>query len=81
MLYNGVDPSAQHRAHRRALTTARQAAERRHARPSAESGASAAEFRAELARINALHRTWLLEHGEVVVERRMRRRKPSGTAL
>lgn len=81
ILYNGVDHAAIRRAHARELTTARQAAERRHARP-AEPGANrAAEYHAELARIHAAHGAWLRERGEGVVERRTRKRRLPVIAL
>ena len=76
-MYDGVDHAAAHRAHVRALTTARQAAERHHARP-AEPGADlAATFQAEMARIDAVHRAWLLKQGEEVWALRRRTRRPS----
>jgi hypothetical protein len=72
---NGVDASALRRAHMRELTMARQAAERRQARPPmngsldrpaqlAAAQERAIEYRAELARIDADHKRWLQEHGE-----------------
>jgi hypothetical protein len=73
MLYNGVDGSAVRRAHMRALTMARQVAERHLGYPPIRRGsdgfheqvaARLVEVRAELAEINATHRTWLRAHGE-----------------
>lgn len=89
---NGVDSSAERRAHMRELTMARQEAERRLARrPSdirlnraAQAVAAherAAELRAELARIDNAHRTWLLARGEQLSEPIMRQHhgvKPTG---
>lgn len=83
---NGVDCSAARRAHMRALTMARQAAERRHARPADAAGLDstarlaaarerAVELRAELERIDAEHRTWLHDQGEDVPELHVRQRK------
>ena len=74
VLRNGIDEQAAYRAHLREMTTARQAAERRHA--SARSTEATMEraarqvaaevrlavLREELARIDGLHRRWLLEH-------------------
>lgn len=85
---NGVDDLAARRAHMRDMTMARQAAERRYARPGLPAGSAGPEdamrlamaqeraiaFRAELARIDAEHRRWLREHGVDVVERPTRRR-------
>lgn len=79
MLCNGVDSAAERRAHMRELTMARQAAERRHARPTSDlrldrqaqalaARARDAELRAELARIDDAHRTWLRAQGEDVPE-------------
>jgi hypothetical protein len=81
---NGVDDSAIKRAHMRELTAARQAAEKRFARPGPGAGADratklaaaqerAADLRAELARIDAEHRLWLLNQGEGVPGLRKRR--------
>ncbi|HWE64819.1 MAG TPA: hypothetical protein VHB98_24155 [Chloroflexota bacterium] len=86
--HNGADNSAARRTHMRELTTARQAAERRQARPAGETGLSratqlaaarerAVELQAELARIDAEHRTWLHGQGENVPERQSRRPKNS----
>ena len=79
VLYDGVDHAAAHRAHARALTTARQAAERGHG-GQAEPGADrAAAFRDEMARIDAEHRAWLLERGEEVLGAPPRTRRRSAT--
>jgi hypothetical protein len=86
VLCNGVDGSAERRSHMRELTMARQAAERRHARPASETGldraaqvvaarARAVELRAELERIDAEHRTWLRARGEHVPDPPTRRHK------
>lgn len=74
VLYDGVDHATARRAHARALTSARQVAERGHARPAEPGADRAAEFRAEMARIDAAHRTWLLERGEQVAARPRRAR-------
>jgi hypothetical protein len=87
---NGVDVSAARREHLRELTMARQAAERRHARPALSSGLDratrlvaaqerATELRVELERIDSEHRTWLHDHGEHVPELRSRQRVLRGT--
>lgn len=87
---NGVDCSAQRRAHMRELTTARQAAERLHKRPLGQADADrssqlaaardrALDLRTELARIDAEHRTWLHDQGEDVPELRSRQHKVAGT--
>jgi hypothetical protein len=71
---NGVDESAARRAHMRALTMARQPAERRCAHPPAEAGLDRpalragrrereAELQVELARLDAAHRNWLGKQG------------------
>jgi len=76
---NGADCAAERRAHMRGLTMARQAAEQRHARPTRPIGLDrtarlvvarerALELRTELDRIDAAHRTWLLDQGEVIGE-------------
>lgn len=76
---NGADCAAERRAHMRALTMARQAAEQRHARPTRPTGLDrtarlvvarerALELRAELDRIEAEHKTWLQDQGEVTLE-------------
>jgi hypothetical protein len=66
---NGADSQARRRAHMRALTMARQAAEHRVAHPSIPMGtpdrtmrlaARVIKMREELARINAEHQAWLL---------------------
>lgn len=88
ILHNGVDGLAVRRAHMRALTMARQAAERRSMRAAGRDGSArlvaarerAAELRAELARIDAEHRTWLHEQGEDAAARRTRRRRAPGAA-
>jgi len=85
---NGVDSQAGRRAHMRELTMARQAAERRHARPSPQPGMDrsgqlaaaqerAVELRIELARLDASHREWLHAQGEDVPELRTRQGDPS----
>ena len=81
MLYNGVDYAAMRRTHARELTTARQAAELRYARPAEQGEDRAAEYHAELARIQSAHGAWLRERGEAVVERGTRKRRPTMTAL
>lgn len=91
MLYNGIDGLATRRAHMRELTLARQAAERRYTQPASAvpregqprlttARARAVEFQEEIARINAEHRIWMHEQGEVVVELRTRRRKVDAPA-
>ena len=91
MLYNGVDGLALRRAHMRELTKARQAAERRYTQPALAANREgpprlttarerAAEYHAEIARINAEHRIWMHEQGEIVVELRTRRRKAPAAA-
>src|SRR6185312_11133006 len=71
---NGVDSSAERRAHMRELTMARQEAERRFSRSGipnnvdrparlAAAKERADELRVELARIDALHRSWLQDKG------------------
>jgi len=83
MLHNGVDSTAVRRAHMRALTAARQAAERsqsRHAAPVSLDGAAehdaarTAAMYAEIARLTAEHRAWQREQGEEVQDRPRRRR-------
>ncbi|MDB5075559.1 MAG: hypothetical protein JWO42_1738 [Chloroflexi bacterium] len=80
---NGVDASAARRAHMRELTMARQAAEKRHARRGGNPGMDrpaqlaaaqerTVELHAELARIDAEHRTWMHEQGHDVPEPRPR---------
>jgi len=77
---NGVDLSAVRRAHFRELTMARQAAERRSARPNFEKHLDAAErlaaahlrseeLRVELARIDSTHWLWLHDQGTDLPER------------
>lgn len=77
---NGVDNSAERRAHMRELTMARQEAERRFSRSGiptnvdrparlAAAKERADELRAELARIDAMHRSWLHDKGMHVPER------------
>jgi hypothetical protein len=74
---NGADCAAERRAHMRGQTMARQAAEQRHARPTRPMGLDrsarlvvarerALELRAELDRIDAEHKTWLQDQGEIV---------------
>ena len=86
MLYNGIDGLAMRRAHMRELTLARQAAERRYTQPASAvtreglprlttAHERAVEFQEEIARINAEHRIWMREQGEIVVELRTRRRR------
>ena len=76
---NGADCAAERRAHMRGLTMARQAAEQRHARPTRPIGLDrtarlakerALELRTELDRIDAEHKTWLQDQGEVIDEER-----------
>jgi hypothetical protein len=85
---NGVDSSAERRAHMRELTMARQEAERRFSRSGiptnvdrparlAAAKERADELRAELARIDALHRSWLQDKGMHVPERLARQDKIS----
>ncbi|GAC1402004.1 MAG: hypothetical protein NVSMB65_19250 [Chloroflexota bacterium] len=74
VIVNGGDQQADRRAHMRALTTARQAAERRalhgpegsatsgSARRGVERQARRVELQAELQRIEAEHQTWLQLH-------------------
>ena len=73
MPFNGVEDQAARRAHMREQTMARQAAERHLQYPPIRRGsdefreqvaARLVEVRAELAMINATHRTWLRAHGE-----------------
>jgi len=89
MLYNGVDAFADRRSHLRALTMARQAAERRAAAPRAV-GSAAAQSSVEreeraltlqraLLRLQEEHRAWQREHGLHVAERIPRRRRSRGT--
>ncbi len=78
LLRNGVDDLAARRAHMREMTMARQAAERHYTHPAGPpplvaARDSAADLRAELARIDATHRTWLHDHGVDVPARRTRR--------
>jgi len=91
MLYNGVDGLAMRRAHMRELTRARQAAERRYTQPALAASREgpprlttarerAVEYHEEIARINAEHRIWMREQGEIVVELRTRRRKATAPA-
>lgn len=79
--HNGVDGTAARRAHMRGQTMARQAAERRCARPPADGGLDRparlaarrereAELRVELARLDAAHRNWLDDQGLDVPESR-----------
>src|SRR5579871_2100330 len=74
VLHNGIDGSAIRRAHMRALTMARQAAERRCALPAplwvsdrqarlAARRERVEELRVELARIDDAHWRWLDEQG------------------
>ena len=88
---NGADCAAERRAHMRGLTMARQAAEQRHARPTRQSGLDrtarlvvarerALELRTELDRIDAEHKTWLQDQGEVIDEERPGVRKASEAA-
>jgi hypothetical protein len=76
---DGIDTSAEWRAHMRDLTMARQAAERLYARPPAQARwdrvaqardaqERATDLRTELARINAEHRRWLQARGETEPE-------------
>ena len=85
MLYNGIDGLAMRRAHMRELTLARQAAERRYTQPASAAPRDglprlttarerAVEFQEEIARINAAHRSWMCEQGEIMVELRTRRK-------
>ena len=78
---NGADCAAERRAHMRGLTMARQAAEQRHARPTRPLGLDrtarlvvarerALELRTELDRIDAEHKIWLQDQGEVIGEER-----------
>lgn len=87
---NGMDSSAPRRAHLRGLTMARQAAERRHARPSFETYMDGTEriaaarerteaLRVELARIDTTHWLWLHDHGEEMPERPRSRLKVART--
>jgi hypothetical protein len=80
---NGVDASAVHREHVRALNMARQAAEKHYARRGLQPGVDrnaqltaarerTAELRAELARLDAEHRRWLTEQGERIPDLRAR---------
>lgn len=80
---NGVDTSAAHRAHIRELNMARQAAEKHFARRGLQPGVDrstqlsaarerATELRAELARLDAEHRRWLVEQGERIPDLRAR---------
>jgi ABC-type branched-subunit amino acid transport system ATPase component len=86
LLQNGTDRAASRRAHLRESTMARQAAERRLSRTGLTAGMDdparamerAAAFRVESARIDAKNRAWMLEHGVVVVDRYVHRRKSSG---
>ncbi|HVA89515.1 MAG TPA: hypothetical protein VNL71_06705 [Chloroflexota bacterium] len=77
---NGIDGSSARRAHMRELTMARQAAERRFARPGismttdrparlAAARERAEELRQELARIDDMHRAWLQAQGVHVPDR------------
>jgi len=85
LVYNGVDGLAARQAHMRALTMARQAAERQYTRsmgrvaaaPSDVMRANVVQLQAELARIEAGHRTWLRAQGMDLPERRTRRTKPT----
>ena len=70
---NGIDEQAARRAHMREMTTARQMAERRRIQPMpgadqltklAASHERAAALRAELARIEEEHQSWLGTRGE-----------------
>lgn len=83
---NGIDTTAERRAHMRELTRARQEAERRLARPPSDPSLDRAaqvsaaheralELRAELARIDNAHRAWLLARGEYVSELPTRQHK------
>jgi len=89
LLNNGIDCLAARRAHMREITMARQVAEQRFARlahPTGRDGSTTvhertAAFRAELARINALHRTWLLAQGDDVQERVPRQRRMAVTSV
>ena len=84
LLQNGTDRSAYWRAHVREMTMARQAAERRHARPGPAIGLDkpaqlalarerAVALRVALTRINAEHRIWMRAHGVDLAERPTRR--------
>lgn len=85
LLQNGTDRLALWRAHSREVTTARQAAERRHARTEVRGGAEspevaserAAAFQAELARISDEDRLWMRVHGIDPVEPARRRGRPA----
>ena len=66
VVYDGIDHAAARRAHARALMTARQAAERGHGGPAGPGADRVAACRAEMARIDAAQRAWLLEQGEEV---------------
>ncbi|MGH2346570.1 MAG: hypothetical protein ACRDG4_15195 [Chloroflexota bacterium] len=85
---NGVDSSAERRAHMRELTMARQEAERRFSRAGIPAGVDrparlaaarerAEDLRAELARIDGMHRSWLHDKGMHVPERLARQDRPS----
>lgn len=74
LLRNGVDGLAARRAHLRAMTMARQAAEQRHMHPAGPAQCvstreHAVALRAELARIDAEHRQWLHDQGEAYTAR------------
>ena len=78
VLRNGIADLAARRAHLRAMAVARQAVEQRHMHPAGPARPVPArehvvEQRAELARINAEHRTWPRDQGEDVPTRRTRR--------
>jgi hypothetical protein len=61
-----LDPTDAPREHMREMTEARQAAEQRGGSPTTLHGGTdhAALMRADLARIDAAHQTWLHERGE-----------------
>ena len=84
VLYDGVDRQAERRTAMREATTARQAAERRFARPSPGNGGvsraattkeRAEEFRQEMERIDAKQQRWQRDRGEVTADPPKRRRQ------